>query len=306
MPDARTPSATFLPPFLLLVLGINWGFGFVLSKIGVTGGLLPLGYSVWQASGAGLMLLAITCWRRAPPPLTLRHVRYYVIAGVTNIAIPSTIALVCVQHIPVGVVVLIVTLSPLMTYALSQIVGIEKFNPRRALGMVLGFVGALLILVPRTSLPTPDMAWWALVGVLIPIFYAGSNVYIGWARPTDVPSLALGAAMQLCSGLAVLPVALIVGHAHMLWPPFTSGELANLSHIVFAGIGALLFFEIIRMAGPVYMSQVAYIVCLSGVLWGWLLFDERHSVWIWAAMALIIAGLALVTAPGRRPKRVPG
>jgi drug/metabolite transporter (DMT)-like permease len=285
---------------LLLVLGLNWGFGFVLSKIGVTGGLMPLGYAFWQCTGSGLLLLFIATWRGERPPLDARHLRYYVIAGVTNISIPATIALFCVQQIPIGVMVLLVTLSPLMTYALSQILRTETFHPRRALGMALGFAGALLILLPRASLPTPEMAWWAALGVLTPTFYAASNMYIGMARPADVPSLALGGAMQFAAGLALLPVALATGELHVFAPPFSPAEFANLGHVAVAGLGALLLFEIVRLAGPVYMSQVGYIVCLSGVFWGWLIFDERHSLWVWAAMALIMAGLTLVTTPGRR------
>jgi drug/metabolite transporter (DMT)-like permease len=300
MADARTPSATLLPPLLLLILGLNWGFGFVLSKLGVTGGLMPLGYAFWQCLGSGLLLWAIAAWRGEWPPLGPRHLRYYIIAGVTNISIPASIALFCVQHIPIGVMVLLVTLSPLLTYALAQMLRTEKFHPRRAIGMLLGFAGALLILLPRASLPSPEMAWWAALGVLTPAFYAVSNIYIGVARPADVPSLALGAAMQTAAGLAILPVALLAGEFHLLLPPFTPAMWANFSHVAVAGLGALLLFEIVRLAGPVYMSQVGYIVCLSGVLWGWLVFDERHSLWVWAAMALILAGLTLVTMPGRK------
>lgn len=297
----KVPRAmTILPPMLLLVLGLNWGFGFVLSKIGVTGGLMPLGYAFWQCTGSGLLLLIIATWRGQRPPLDARHLRYYVIAGITNISIPATIALFCVQQIPIGVMVLLVTLSPLMTYALSQFLRTETFHPRRALGMALGFAGALLILLPRASLPTPEMAWWAALGVLTPTFYAVSNMYIGMARPADVPSLALGGAMQFAAGLALLPVALATGELHVFAPPFSLAEFANLGHVAVAGLGALLLFEIVRLAGPVYMSQVGYIVCLSGVFWGWLIFDERHSLWVWAAMALILAGLTLVTTPGRR------
>jgi drug/metabolite transporter (DMT)-like permease len=35
------------------------------------------------------------------------------------------------------------------------------------------------------------------------------------------------------------------------------------------------------------------------VFWGWLLFGEQHSLYVWAAMAAIFTGLALVTRAGR-------
>jgi len=52
---------------------------------------------------------------------------------------------------------------------------------------------------------------------------------------------------------------------------------------------------VIRTSGPVFASQSAYIITLAGVAWGMVLFGERHSVYIWAALALVLAGSALVT-----------
>jgi len=39
---------------------------------------------------------------------------------------------------------------------------------------------------------------------------------------------------------------------------------------------------------------------IAGVLWGMLLLHEHHSLWIWAAMLAMCAGVALVTR--RRPR----
>ena len=71
---------------MLLVLGTNWGLGFTLGKVGVTGGLHPLAYAFWQCFGGGVVLFLIAHWRGQPPPLQASHLRYYLICGVTNIA----------------------------------------------------------------------------------------------------------------------------------------------------------------------------------------------------------------------------
>ena len=47
------------------------------------------------------------------------------------------------------------------------------------------------------------------------------------------------------------------------------------------------------------LSQVAYVVTLTGLFWGWALFGERHSGWVWLATAVILAGVVLVTWPAR-------
>jgi drug/metabolite transporter (DMT)-like permease len=35
-------------------------------------------------------------------------------------------------------------------------------------------------------------------------------------------------------------------------------------------------------------------VMVSGVLWGMLIFGESHSAWIWGALTVMLAGVALV------------
>jgi drug/metabolite transporter (DMT)-like permease len=286
---------------LLLVLGTNWGLGFTLAKLGVTGGLHPLAYAFWQCTGGGLVLLLISAIRRQVPPVTWSHLRYYFLCGISNIAMPNFIALTALgQGIPVGIVVLLVALAPLLTYGIAQVAGLETFNRRRVAGILVGFIGAGFILIPRTSLPSPEAFFWVLFALLTPLCYGVSNVYVAWARPADVPSLALGSAMQLAAGASLLPMALAFGAMHVPWPPLSTAEIANLSHIAVSCIGSMIFFELMRVRGPVFASQVGYIVCLSGVFWGKLFFGEQHSVWVWLAMAAIFIGLALVTWPPRK------
>jgi drug/metabolite transporter (DMT)-like permease len=62
------------------------------------------------------------------------------------------------------------------------------------------------------------------------------------------------------------------------------------------GLAHVVLFELIRTAGPVFFSLVNYFTTASGVVWGMLLFGERHSPWIWAALVLMFGALALVNA----------
>jgi len=301
MTDSSPPARTGLASVLLLLLGANWGIAFSFAKFGQLGGIPPLGYGLWQYGGGAAILAIICVLRRKFPPLSRRHLGYYLIAGLTGIAIPTINMLYVVAHIPVGVFTLLVTLAPLLTYGIALVFGAESFDRRRMCGMLLGFAGTLFILVPRGSLPSPDMAPWVALGLVTPIFYAASNVYISMARPEGVDSLALGAAMSVSVAVILLPVVVLTGTFHPLYPPFATADLALLAHMGAAGLGVLLMFEIIRLAGVVFMSQVAYIVTLNGIFWGWMFFDEHHSPWIWAALVTILGGVALVTKPVSRP-----
>ncbi|MBI3706634.1 MAG: DMT family transporter, partial [Proteobacteria bacterium] len=193
--------------------------------------------------------------------------------------------------------------SPLLTYAMSLGLGAEPFQPRRAAGILLGLAGTLMIILPRTSLPAPDLAPWAVLALLTPACYAVGNIIIARWRPPGTGSLALACAMQVVATILLIPAVLATDSFHPLWPPLSTADVAIISHMVAAALGALLWFELVRMTGPVFMSQVAYVVTLTGVLWGMYFFDERHSPWFWAAAATIFLGLMLVVRPAQAAVR---
>lgn len=280
-------------------MGLIWGLQFSLAKIATQGGIHPFGFTLAVSVCASTLLAAVARARGAGIPVGRRHFVYTILAGATAIAIPNSVAVLVVSHVPAGLAAVLNTLSPVMTYAMAVALGMERPHRLRLLGIGFGILGALLVVVPRASLPDPDMAPWVALCLLVPFFYAVSNVYIARARPADVDSIGLAAGMQLGAAICILPFALATGSAHLPIPPAGPADWALLVQCGFAGVGSLLFFEVMRLAGPVFFSQTGFLVTLAGVFWGWLLFGETHSAYVWAAMASIFAGLALVTRAGR-------
>ncbi len=65
------------------------------------------------------------------------------------------------------------------------------------------------------------------------------------------------------------------------------------------------FVAPVGRAGSVFSTQVGHLVTLFGVLWPMLLPGERYGPAIWAALALILAGIALMRPrPARAGARV--
>ena len=65
-------------------------------------------------------------------------------------------------------------------------------------------------------------------------------------------------------------------------------------HGVMAGISYSLFFRIMELAGAVFYSMSHYVIALTGVAWGWLIFGETHGTVFWLAVVLILLGFSLV------------
>ena len=116
------------------------------------------------------------------------------------------------------------------------------------------------------------------------------------------------------SSALVLALPLALGHGPVDRPASALGRAgapalwpAALIHaLVYAG-----YVWLVGRAGAVFAAQVAYLVTGFGVLWAMLLLGERYSRWVWAALALMLAGLALVQPradarrAGRRPAAKP-
>ena len=62
------------------------------------------------------------------------------------------------------------------------------------------------------------------------------------------------------------------------------------------------FITTIQLAGPIFASQTGYIVTISGVIWGMVLFGETHSGWVWMSLLVMIIGPSLVS-PRHKPER---
>ena len=62
-----------------------------------------------------------------------------------------------------------------------------------------------------------------------------------------------------------------------------------------SGFAYLMFFYTIKTSGPVFASQCAYAVTISGVIWGIIVFSEQHSIWVWISVMVMLLGLALVS-----------
>ena len=229
------------------------------------------------------------------PRVKVEHIRYYVICGVLGVAIPNLNVVVVVQHIPAGVVAVALSTTPIMTYAIALAWRLERFNAMRASGLLLALIGTLFIILPMASLPTTGAAPWFVMALITPVLYAVTNVLADRLRPVGATSISLAAGMLVVSTIALAPCTLMFDQLYPLITPFSVGDYAILVQIGTSIFAYILFFEILRMVDAVQFSVTSYIITITGIGWGILLFSESHSLWVWLAVAFISSGLALVT-----------
>lgn len=292
----QPPKPHFLVPVtLLFLIGALWGGFFALIKIAVTGGVEPVSYLFWFTLLSGSFLFLAGVARGKRPRFARADIPYYLKLGLVRFTLANMILYTAQGKLPVGLMAVIMTFVPILTYCMSVIMRIEKFIWRRAAGILLGFGGVLLIVLPKSSLPDPDLAVWVLIGFGAPLLHAVAYVALSEkSRPRGVDSITLSSGTLLAAAIFALPLALALGRFQVLgWPP-SAGEQALIAHSVLAAINFYMIFELIRIAGPTYMTQANFLSVGFGVVFGLVLFGESHSLFVWTAIALVLAGVALV------------
>ena len=271
------------------------GLFFILIKTSVTNGIEPISYVFWFSFGAGTIVYVIGLMRRKVPRLERSHISYYVKAALMRFTFANMILYTAQGKLPVGLMAVIMAFMPIFTYALSLAFRVERLVGVRVAGVLLGIGGALMILLPRSSLPDPSLAIWVLIGFCVPLMHGSAYVLLSEKhRPEGSTSLGIAAGTLYASAIISLVLALATGKFQMLWPPFTTGELSMMLHIALAGLNFYGVFELVRIAGPTYMSQSSSVAVGYGVLFGYLILNETLSLWVWGAITLILCGVALV------------
>ncbi len=284
-----------LPLALLFLIGALWGFFFVLLKIGVTGGVRPMAYLFWFTLGTGGSLYVIGMALRRRPRFRREHLGYILRLALVRFTLANIIFYTVQAKISVGLMAVIMTFVPIFTHAISLVTRIERLVWTRSAGMALGFVGALLIVMPRSGLADRSLIPWIALGFATPFLHALSYVYLSErTRPRDIDSLALSSGTLISAAVLTLPISLMFGQFQWIMPPFSDGEQALLLHIAMATVNFYAIFELIRIAGPTYMSQSNFLSIGFGVIFGLVLLGERHSLYVWAAIVLVLCGVGLV------------
>ncbi|MEQ9350849.1 MAG: DMT family transporter, partial [Alphaproteobacteria bacterium] len=241
-------------------LGFLWGSSINIAKFLSQEGVPPVAYVFWQALGAAIVMGAIVRLRGERLVMTVQHLRFYAVTGLFGIAIPNMNALFVLGHLSAGVTVLIISVSPLMVYGFTMALRTERFDGLRALGMLLGFGGVLVVLLPRSSLPSPDLIPWAAMALITPLGYAIANTYAALDRPTAGNSLTHGLGYLVVATLLMGPTMVVTDQVWLpLFPP-KPADLGLLLQIAATSIATLVWLELVHRAGSVYMSQAGYLV----------------------------------------------
>lgn len=287
-----------LPP--LLLLGTIWGATPAFVKHLGAAGWPPMLIATCAAAGSALILFAACRLRGIAVPLSHGHLRHYAVSGLFGLALANLVGFTSLQHIPAGFFSLLVPLSPMLTVLGAAALGMEPATRRSVLGTALGLSGVLVAMSPGAALPDPAALPWALLAALTPVCYAASNLFAVKLAPQGTPSLALATGTLGAGAIQAAAFAVATGQMTL---PSVAGLPVSALQAACTAAAFMLYFRSLAAHGGVITSQTGYVVTLTGIAWGWVLFGERPGWLTIPAAALVFSGLALVTLRGRKVSR---
>jgi drug/metabolite transporter (DMT)-like permease len=282
---------------VLVLLVVVWGSAFAVMKIAVEH-ISPLWNTAARLWIAVATLGVVRAASRQPlPSLSDRAWLFYAANGLVGMAVPFALFATAATTLPSAVNAICNGASPIFTAGLAHLLLADgKLTRRKAAGVALGFVGLLALVAPRMShgLNIETLALAAALGGAA--LYAVSNIITKSSPP--VPS-SVGAFM-FCAWGAVFATlnAAVLGPAPT-WPPMSSLLAVTALGVFPTGLATVGYVFLIQRRGPLFTSMSIYLAPIWATAIGVLLMHERPSWTAFAALALILSGVALTTMPAR-------
>jgi drug/metabolite transporter (DMT)-like permease len=271
----------------LAAVYLVWGSTYLGIRIGLEG-YPPFLMGAVRFLGAGALFYAFLRWRGHAAP-TRAQWRNAAVMGVLMLLGGNGLVNFAEKSVSSGLAAIAVASMPLWAGSFSALKGRQ---PSRGewLGLGIGFAGVVWLNVGSAmSASLPGM----IALLLAPVCWAFGSV---WSRDRDLPAPFMSTAAQmLCGGVAMSLVGLGIGERITSVPPLQ----ATLAVAYLALFGSIVAFSayiwLLHNVRPALATSYAYVNPPIAVLLGALLLGEHVDAHVIGAMAVILAGVLIIT-----------
>lgn len=278
--------------FILAFLSFIWGSSFVLIKKSVA--IFPseqVALLRLAISGIAFIPLVIQQWRK----IDWSRFHFFVMVGLLGSGIPAFLFAFGQQRISSSVAGILNSLVPLFTLVIGILVFRAKLIWAKVFGVLLGLVGAaMLILFSSDSGLSGDVGYALLIVLAAMCYGANSNIVGNVFR--DVSSKVISTVSFASVGIPSVIIILMATNFTEILTTHPDGwrGLGYVSLLALVGtvMASMIFFQLIKWTSPVFASMVAYIMPIVSVFWG--VIDGEAIAWYhFVGMGLILSGVYL-------------
>ena len=281
----------FLNASLFILLSVIWGSSFILIKVGLRAlDAYQLASIRILSAGLVLMPIGLRAFRALPSEKRLT----VAFSGLLGTFIPAYLFCIAETRIDSSLAGILNALTPLFTLGIGALAFGHPTGWKHWAGVVLGFAGlAILIFTGARTISFSNLSYAAFV-LLATICY-GLNVNMVNRHLQGVPSRDIAA---IAFSLLIPPALLI-----LWWTDFFSLPWNGTGFLVSSASGALLgilgtafasvmFYMLLKRAGPLMASMVTYGIPFVAIFWG-LVAGEGITPMQTAGLVVILGGVYL-------------
>jgi drug/metabolite transporter (DMT)-like permease len=282
---------------MLAFLSIAWGFAFYLIAVALDS-FAPLTVVNIRLAIGALTLYIIMRWQGYSLPRPGHWWARFSVLAITGNLIPFTLISWAETRISSAQAGLLMALMPISTMVLVHFfVQEDALTPRRVTGILLGFLGVLVLIGGDALSGIGGAALLGQLAVLVATMaYAANAVYT-----RSIPAI---------NTLVVATGSLIIGSVLLL--PFTlyfeqpslsaasaGSQLATLAlGVISTGLATWVYFRVVTDCGPTFLSIINYIIPAIAFGAGVLFLGEAAAPSQFLGLVFILLGIALTQNRG--------
>ncbi len=277
--------------FLLLLLGLIWGSSFFNIKI-ATQSYDPFTLALIRVIFASIPLYILCKIKNINVEAFTKNWKPYALIGLCNIAIPFTLIAVGTSGINSYLAAILMSTTPLSGSILAHFfTKNEKITFLKSIGILIGFSGVLFLFFDKLIINTENYVF-VLITILGSTFYSIGGILT--LRLKNKGNENVTTSTTLWSVIFLLPFSFVLETPWKNTPSMDSTISLLYLGIVATGLAWLIRFRILTVNGLVFQTQVAYLIPIFGVLFGYFLMDEIITWRVLISLFIIIFGIFIV------------
>ena len=273
---------------LLILLAIIWGSSFFNIKL-ATYSYEPITLALVRVIFASIPLLILCKIKNIYIEAFTKNWKPYALIGLCNIAIPFVLIAIGTAKINSYLAAILMSTTPLSGSILAHIfTKDEKLSFLKSLGVLIGFSGIILLFFDKVIINSENYLY-ALITILGSTFYCIGGLLTLKLRNKKNENVTTST--TLWSVIFLLPFSLIFETPWNSNPTMSATLSLLYLGIVATGLAWLIRFRILTVNGLVFQTQVAYLIPIFGVLFGYFLMDEIITWSVLLSLVIILVGI---------------
>jgi len=276
---------------LLVILGLIWGSSFFNIKI-ASYSYDPFTLAFIRVVFAFFPLYALCLYKKIHILAFNKDWKSYSIIGLCNIAIPFILIAIGTSKIDSYLAAMLMSTTPMTGSILAHFfTKDEKISLKKSLGIIIGFSGIIYLFLDKMVLNENNYIY-VLITIIGSTFYSIGGILT--LKIKNKGNENVTTSTTLWSAIFLLPLALIFEEPWNSIPTLESTVSLLYLGVVATGIAWLIRFRILTVNGIVFQTQVAYLIPIFGVFFGYFLMDEEITWRVLVSLIIVIIGIYIV------------